>query len=138
MLCQFNHRTTESRAGAWRFRIHKEVAPETGLLLLLLLSSFSHDSQVSLSLSALRTRRGKGERELVKIARINQGAFFSTVVIANGVATRNFTTRCHAISCSCAQTLIASQSKIFPLFSCYTQRNVNQCILNRVRVRVRG
>ena len=37
---------------------------------------------------------------------------------------------------------IVSQSTIFRLFSCYTERNVNQCILNTVtvavRVRVRG
>ena len=43
-------------------------------------------------------------------------------------------TRCScAISCSCARTLIhwiVSQSTIVRLFSCYTERNVNQCILN--------
>ena len=47
----------------------------------------------------------------------------------------------HAISCSCPRTLllywIVSQSTIVPLFLCYTERNVNQCILNRVRVTVR-
>ena len=32
---------------------------------------------------------------------------------------------------------IVSQSTYFWLFSCYTKRNVNQCILNRVKVRVR-
>ena len=32
---------------------------------------------------------------------------------------------------------IVSQSMIFRLFSCYTQQSVNQCILNRVTVRVR-
>ena len=31
-----------------------------------------------------------------------------------------------------------SQSTIVQLFLCYTERNVNQCIVNRVRVRVRG
>ena len=40
----------------------------------------------------------------------------------------------HAISCSCAQTLliywIVSQSTIVWLFPCYTERNVKQCILN--------
>ena len=33
---------------------------------------------------------------------------------------------------------IVSQSTIVQLFLCYTERNVNQCIVNRVRVRVRG
>jgi hypothetical protein len=39
----------------------------------------------------------------------------------------------HAISCSCAETLIywiVSQSTIVRLFSRYTEQNVNQCILN--------
>ena len=42
-------------------------------------------------------------------------------------------TRYHAIACSCAQTLIywsVFQSTIVRLFACYTERNVNQCILN--------
>ena len=41
-------------------------------------------------------------------------------------------TRYHAFSCSCAQTLIywiVSQSTIVRLFSCKTERNVNQCNL---------
>ena len=43
------------------------------------------------------------------------------------------TTRYHAIACSCARMLIywsVFQSTIVRLFSCYTERNVNQCILN--------
>ena len=32
---------------------------------------------------------------------------------------------------------LVSQSTIFRLFSCYTERNVNQCIVNRVTVAVR-
>ena len=42
-------------------------------------------------------------------------------------------TRYHAIACSCARTLIywsVFQSTIVRLFACYTERNVNQCILN--------
>ena len=42
-------------------------------------------------------------------------------------------TRYHAIACSCAQTLIywsVFPSTIVRLFACYTERNVNQCILN--------
>ena len=42
-------------------------------------------------------------------------------------------TRYHTIACSCARTLIywsVFQSTIVRLFACYTERNVNQCILN--------
>ena len=62
----------------------------------------------------------------------------SPVRASGGGGTLRLSTRYHAVSCSCARTLFIYEScPIFRLFSCYTERNVSQCILNRVRVRVR-
>ena len=47
----------------------------------------------------------------------------------------NVISRHIVLMCTIIHLCIVSQNTIFGLFSCYTERNVNQCILNRVRVR---